>query len=31
MPGEPQYKKFDDWKKKATIYYNSFKGAKVLC
>lgn len=29
MPGEPKFKKFDDWQKKATIYYNSFVNAKV--
>ena len=29
MPGEPKLKKFEDWQKKATIYYNSFKNAKV--
>ena len=29
MPGEPKYKKFDDWQKKGTIYYNSFKNAQV--
>lgn len=28
MPGEPKLKKFEDWQKKATIYYNSFKNAK---
>ena len=28
MPGEPKYKKFEDWQKKGTVYYNSFKGAK---
>lgn len=28
MPGEPKYKKFEDWQKKASIYYNSFKAAK---
>ena len=22
-------KKFEDWQKKATVYYNSFKNAKV--
>jgi hypothetical protein len=29
MPGEPKMKKFEDWQKKATVYYNSFKNAKV--
>ena len=29
MPGEPKLKKFEDWQKKASVFYNSFKGAKV--
>ena len=29
MPGEPKQKKFEDFQKKGTIYYNSFKNAKV--
>ena len=29
MPGDPKFKKFEEWQKKATVYYNSFKNAKV--
>jgi len=28
MPDEPKCKKFDDWKKKAEPFFNSFKAAK---
>jgi hypothetical protein len=30
MPGEPKFKKFEEWQKKASVYYNSFKNAKVF-